>query len=153
VLTVGDRVSGLFSGGDATPRVHIDRVGLETMPLRTYLLSKKNQDPSETDYTDKELAQRVVVVNLDARYARSSRQVSFPARLTLQARTGTEGRPLVAEGPLSVTYYLDAANDQCGCSEYFPLPRAGREYRAEVQILEPNTSHPMADRVSAWYPL
>jgi hypothetical protein len=153
-LTVGDRVSVLWSGDSGAPRVHIDRVKLETMSLQTFLVTKKRQEPP-FGYTPKELNRDVIVANIDARYERSSRGVPFPARLTLETRA-SNGRVRAVDRPFELNYTLDASNDTCGCYHWFNLPAHGREYRVEVQILRPSNaphSEPLADGASDWYRL
>ena len=47
-LTVGDRVSGLV-GNDGAPRVRIESVKLENMPLHTFLVTKEQLTSDESD--------------------------------------------------------------------------------------------------------
>ena len=148
-LTVGDRVSGLV-GNDGAPRVRIESVKLENMPLQTFLVTKEqltSDDP--TGYTQKELRSEVLAVNMDLLYEHSSRGVPFPGRLTLQQRSG--GSIAVVE-VLQHQFVLDDSADSCGCHDFFFLPQRGREYRVEVQILRPNLpkSAPLADYTSDW---
>ena len=154
-LTVGDRVSGLFADDDSgAPRVHIDSVELETMPLRTFLVTRLQQEPP-FGYNEKELDRDVIVASIDMRYEHSSRGVPFPAKLTLETR-GSDGRARAVDRPLELEYTLDASNDTCGCHEWFNLPSHGREYRLGVQILRPSNapqSAPLADEESDWYRL
>jgi hypothetical protein len=133
-FSVGDRVSSLFKD-DGALRVRIDRVELETLPLRTYLVTKEGYRLNErTGYSKAELESDVIVVNLDARYEHSSRGVQFPARLTLLSRRGKSSRIVAAEAPLETQYVLEDGSDHCGCHEFFFLPSRGREYRVEAQI-------------------
>jgi hypothetical protein len=151
-LTVGDRVSGLFED-NGTVRVRIDRVKLETLPLRTYLVTKEGHRLNERmGYSETELESDVLVANVDARYEHSSRGVEFPARLILQARRGSTGRVMAAEAPLDARYVLEDGSDQCGCHEFFFIPSRGRQYRVEVQILRPNSpgSTPLDENASDW---
>ena len=150
-LTVGDRVSGLV-GNDGAPRVRIESVKLENMPLQTFLVTKEqltSDDP--TGYTQKELRSEVLAVNMDLLYEHSSRGVPFPGRLTLQQRSGSGGSIAVVE-VLQHQFVLDDSADSCGCHDFFFLPQRGREYRVEVQILRPNLpkSAPLADYTSDW---
>jgi hypothetical protein len=151
-FTVGDRVTGLFGHDDSTPRVHIEKVALDTMSLRTFLVTKKAHTPGAPfGYTKKELDRDVLVVDIRAQYAHSSRGVSFPVSLTLEAR-GRDGR-IEPVDAFSANYVLDDSNDSCGCHEYFRLPLRGREYRVEMQILRPNApvSEPLDESASDWY--
>ena len=150
-LTVGDRVSGL-GGHDGAPRVRIESVKLENMPLQTFLATKEqltSDDP--TGYTQKELRREVLAVNMDMLYDHSSRGVPFPGRLTLQERSGTGGKIGLVD-VLQHQFVLDDSADSCGCHDFFFLPQRGREYRVEVQILRPNQpkSEPLANYTSAW---
>jgi hypothetical protein len=150
-LTVGDRVSGLV-GKDGAPRVRIESVKLENMPLRTFLVTKEqvtSDDP--TGYTKKELGSDVLAVDMDLLYEHSSRGVPFPGRLTLQQRSGSGGSIVVVD-VLPHQFVLDDGVDSCGCHDFFFLPQRGREYRVEVQILRPNMpkSEPLADYTSDW---
>jgi hypothetical protein len=150
-FTVGDRVTGLFGSDDSTPRVHIEKVALETMSLRTFLITKRAHVPGTPfGYSKKELDSDVLVVDIRAQYAHSSRGVSFPVSLTLEARR--RGR-VSAVDAFSTNYVLDDRNDSCGCHEYFRIPSRGREYRVEMQILRPNapTSEPLDESESNWY--
>lgn len=153
VFTVGDRVSGLFEN-DGTPRVRIDRVELETMPFRTYLVTKDAKLPNELPrYGSKtDLDRDVLVVSFPARFERSSRGVLFPARLTLQARNRDDR--IVAVDAFQLQVVLDAGDDDCACHAYFPLRSRGQEYRVEVQISRPSApagSDPLDEERSDWY--
>jgi hypothetical protein len=149
LFTVGDRISGLF-GDEGGPRVRIDRVELEAMSLRTYLVTKKRRKPP-FGYPPKELDSDVLVVSFRARYEHSAAGVLFPAWLTLLTREGD--RPVTVEEPLERFYNLDASDDSCGCHEIFRLPPRGREYRAQVQIMSPEApdSQPLDEKESDWY--
>ncbi len=87
VFTVGDRVTGQFSHGQTTAHVQIDDLSLTKMSLRTFLVTKKAHVPGTPfGYGKKELDDPVLVVDVRARYAHSSRGVPFPVKLTLEAR-------------------------------------------------------------------
>ena len=149
VFTVGDRVTGLFGSSDTTPRVKIDDVALETMPLKTYLLTDVHPTPLPLPYTAKERARDVLVMNLDARYLHATRGGTFPAMLFLERRT-SHGAAAVT--PQSTSYYLDTNDDQCGCHTWFALPRKHGQYRIRVQIFHPNSSasQPLDEQTSDW---
>jgi hypothetical protein len=152
VFTVGDGVTGLFAHSDSTAHVQIDDVSLEKMSLRTFLSTKKAHVPGTPfGYTKQELDDQVLVADVRARYAHSSRGVPFPVKLSLQGR-GADGSIHEVDAA-SESYVLDAGQDSCGCSEYFRIPQPGREYRVELQILRPNapTSEPLGVRTSSWY--
>jgi hypothetical protein len=152
LFTVGDRVTGLFSSSDNSPRVKIDRVGLETMPLKTYLLTDVHPTPLPLPYTPKERARSVLVMDLQARYVHAARGGTFPAMLFLERRT-TRGAASVT--PQSTEYYMDANDDQCGCHAWFPIPAKPGQYRVRVQIFRPNSgsAQPMDERTSDWMAL
>jgi hypothetical protein len=127
-------------------------VELENMSLQTFLVTKErvtSDDP--TGYTQKELTSEVVAVNMDLLYEHSSRGVPFPGRLTLHQRSGNGGSIVVVD-VLQHQFVLDDGVDSCGCHDFFFLPKRGREYRVEVQVLRPNrpTSEPLADYTSDW---
>jgi hypothetical protein len=150
-FTVGDRVSALFDDDSGAPRVRIESVELEKMSLRTFLETRKGGEFG--DYSDKELDREVIVANIDARYEHSSRGVPFPAKLILETRA-SDGRAHPVGEPFELDYTLDAADDTCGCHEWFDLPSHGRQYRVEVQIMRPSNaaySAPLADKASDWY--
>jgi len=152
VFTVGDRVLGQLRHDDGTAHVRIDDVSLEQMSLRTYLTTKTAHVPGTPfGYTKRELAEQVLVADIRALYSHSSRGVPFPVRLTLESR-GKDGS-VVEVDSVSENYVLNAATDSCGCSEYFRIPRRGREYRVEMQVLRPNapTSQPLDRHTSDWY--
>jgi hypothetical protein len=152
VFTVGDRVTGQFSHGQTTAHVQIDDLSLTKMSLRTFLVTKKAHVPGTPfGYEKKELDDQVLVVDVRARYAHSSRGVPFPVKLTLEARRADGS--IDAVDSASESYVLDAGKDSCGCSEYFRIPQRGREYRVEMQVLRPNapTSEPLDQRASNWY--
>lgn len=150
-LTVGDRISG-WVGSEGGPRVRIESVELENMPLKTFLVTKEQLTPDEpTGYTPKELSRGVLAVSMDLLYERSSRGVPFPGRLTLQQRSDGGGGIDVVD-VLQHQFVLDDSIDSCGCHDFFFLPRRGREYRVEVQVLRPGQpkSEPLADYTSDW---
>jgi hypothetical protein len=151
-FTVGDRVTGLFSSSDTTPRVKIDRVGLERMSLKTYLLTDVHPTPLPLPYTAKERARDVLVMDLRARYVHAARGGTFPAMLFLERRTDSGA---AAVKPQSIEYYLDANDDQCGCHAWFSIPRSHGQYRIRVQIFRPNGggSQPLDEGTSDWTPL
>lgn len=157
VFTLGDRASGLLAGDEGGPRVSIDSVKLETMPLRTYLVTKKGMklNSKPPGFSPKELRDEVLVVKTAAEFTQSSKGVSFPATLTLEAR-GDDGRIVAVDEPLHNDYVLDDSPDTCGCYEYFFLPPRGREYRVTVQVLRPNAPpgrSPLDEEESEWLPL
>jgi hypothetical protein len=153
VFTVGDRVSGLFESDDG-PGVRVDRVELEAMPLRTYLVTKEREKPP-FHYTAKELDSDVLVVSFRARYKGSAAGVKFPFWLTLLERKN--GRAVTVEEPLEGYHNMQKPDDECDCHEIFQLPPRGREYRAQVQIMDPEApspdSQPLAEAQSDWYRL
>ena len=153
VFTVGDRVSGLFES-DEGPRVRVDRVELEAMPLRTYLVTKEREKPP-FHYKPTELESDVLVVSFRARYKGSAAGVKFPFWLTLLERKN--GRAVTVEEPLEGYHNMQKPDDECGCHEIFQLPPRGRGYRAQVQIMDPEApspdSQPLAEARSDWYRL
>jgi hypothetical protein len=155
VFTIGDRITGAFSHGGGAAQVKIDDVRLETMQLRTYLATKARSTPGQlVGYSKKELDSTVLVVDVAARYANSSRGVSFPVHMTLESR-GANGAVRVVDS-FSGEYVLDAGTDSCGCHEWFRIPARSRAYRVELQVLRPNApaaAAPLAEKDSDWYPL
>jgi hypothetical protein len=153
VFTVGDRVSGLFEG-DGGPRVRVDGVELEAMPLQTYLETKAREKPPFSEYKPKELQGDVLVVSFHAEFKGSAPGVRFPYWLTLLGRRKT--RVVTVEPPLERYVNVEKVDDECACYENFVLPPRGREYRAQVQIMDPDGSphsQPLAEAKSDWYPL
>jgi len=155
-LTVGDRITGAFSHGNATPEVKVDDVKLETMSLQTFLDTKTTQQAGQPAlYGTKDLKQTVLVVELAARYAHSPRGVAFPVTYILETRRGDAGIKVV-DRPVTDTAYLHASSDKCVCAEWFHLPQRGHRYRVEVQIFSPDaprTESPLVETTSNWYPL
>jgi hypothetical protein len=155
VFTVGDRASGLLKGNDGGPRVSVADVELEPMSLQQYLVTKERKTPPfPPQYTEKDLQRDVLVVTFHAEYNESAPGVRFPYWITLLGRKGT--RVVVAEPPLERNALLKKADDACDCHEVFNLPPRGRQYRAQVQIMDPEAppnSQPIAEAKSDWYRL
>ncbi len=151
-FTVGDRVTGLFSSSDTTPRVKIDGVALETMPLKTYLLTDVHPPPLPLPFSAKKLARDVLVVDVRAHFVHAPRGGTFPTLLFLERRTPDGPDPVASQ---SLGYFLNSNDDQCGCHAWFGIPPQHGQYRVRLQIFRPNnsSSQPMDERASPWYPL
>jgi hypothetical protein len=150
-FTIGDRAFGLFKS-HAPPGPRLERVALETMPLRAYYLTKKGPDSLRgLRYTKAELDRDELVVNFDARFEGSSRAVAYPVRMTLLTRDNS-GK-VHTGAPRQDDYTMDQTDDLCGCSDVFVVhPRRGNHYRVDLQILRPNSTAVLQDRSSDWWP-
>ena len=153
-FTVGDRVTGLF-GGDAAPRPELHGVTIQKMKLRTYLATRTNPTIDDNpNYSQKQLENDVVVVDVRARFAHSKTSEHFPVRITLERRARDGSADVMTQHLYQ--YYLEADTDDCVCHDRFPLPARPGEYRAEVQILDPSgrKSELVIDQdTSPWLPL
>ena len=151
-FTVGDRVAAPFRDEERTG-VHLEQVEVtEAIPLRDYFATRENRtDVDGLGFTDEELARDVLVVDYDARFEGGTKGEAFLFDRTLQRR-GADGRITIV-GRQSEPQTLDAADDSCGCFDYF-FPRGrGAEYRVVVEVRRPNapTADPIQRRESAWF--
>jgi hypothetical protein len=151
IFTVSDRARGLF-GSEARPGIHLEQLGLEGMPLKTYLRTKEGVTSFRgLGYTPTELASKVLAVDFDARFEGSSKGASYPIRLTLQGRD-SKGQVENVDQEQD-DYALDAGVDSCGCHSFFFLRARDAAYRVIAQVLRPDepTSEPLAEKESTWY--
>ena len=135
-FTIGDRFTGVF-GSDAAPKPELRGVTIERMTLRMYLATRTNPTVGDKpDYSEKERASDVLVVDVRASYAHAKTGEHFPVRITLERRARNGSADVVS--PHLLQYYFESETDECVCHDYFELPRQPGAYRAEVQILDPS---------------
>lgn len=153
-FTVGDRVAAPFRDEERTG-VHLEQVTVtEAIPLRDYFTTRENRAATDIDalgFSEEELAHDVLVVDYDARFEGGTKGEAFLFDRTLQRR-GADGRITVVERQ-SEPQTLDAADDSCGCFEYFFLPGRGAEYRVVVEVKRPSSPNadPIQREESDWF--
>jgi hypothetical protein len=151
-FTVGDRVAAPFREGERTG-VHLEQVAVtEAIPLRDYFATRENRtDVDGLGFSKDELARDVLVVDYDARFEGGTKGEAFLFDRTLQRR-GADGRITIV-GRQAEPQTLDAADDSCGCFDYFFLPGRGAEYRVVVEVKRPNapSADPIQRRESDWF--
>jgi hypothetical protein len=151
-FTVGDRVAAPFRDEERTG-VHLEQVAVtEAIPLRDYFATRENRtDVDDLGFSNDELARDVRVVDYDARFEGGTKGEAFLFDRTLQRR-GADGRITIV-GRQSESQTLDAADDSCGCFDYFFLTGRGAEYRVVVEVKRPNAPNadPIQRRESDWF--
>jgi hypothetical protein len=150
-FTVGDRALGLF-GSETRPEVQLERVTLEKMPYRTYLVVKERVASLRGEGGQKLLDSNGLAVDFVARVQGSAKGVTYPVRLTIESRDA-KGRIDEHVDYRQIPLTLDASDDECVCHEFFFLGGHSVAYRVNVQILRPHTpnAEPLAEKESEWY--
>jgi hypothetical protein len=152
LFTVGDRIAAPFRDEERTG-IHLEQVAVtEAIPLRDYFATRENRtDTSKTGFSERELDRDVLVVDYDARFEGGTKGEAFLFDRTLQRR-GPDGRITIVDMRAD-QQTLDAADDSCGCFDYFFFPGRGAEYRVVVEVKRPTAPNadPIQRRESEWF--